>query len=208
MPSRHRALRFGTLQVAVLAVGAVWTAVVWMPWRESRGMISREEAALTHLRRLAEAESTFRTQRRLDADHDGTPEYGSLEELAGAGLLPSPLVRPAPGSTDLPHLETDGYRYEVLLPSAAESSLPMALARAGQPRPPGLAHRYFAVVAIPDPSPSAPRRAFYLDSAGRLYVGEGVTDADRDPVVPVPTHAFDRDATDPRAPGPIWRIVK
>ena len=208
MPQRHRALAFGPLEALMALSLAVGAAFVLVPRGDAARMMAREEPAHELLRRVADAERAFRAQRRLDSDHDGAAEYGSLEDLAEAGLSPGTVVRTAGDPGDVPHLEAHGYRFEVLLPAGAARASIVALVRAGAPHSAALAARRFAAVAVPLPSGEGGLRCFYVDAEGRLFAAEGVTDPDRAPVVPLPRLALDREASDPHEPGPIWRQLE
>src|SRR5437879_5929576 len=112
MSLRHRALRFGPFEAILVASLSLTAYVLWRSDRKASEVVAREERGLAFLRRVLAAEQSFRASGRRDADGDGKPEFGSLDDAAGAGALPGPVVRDERGA----FLSTPGYRVEVLLP--------------------------------------------------------------------------------------------
>lgn len=90
-----------------------------------------EARAIEGLRALARAQEAFREQ---DLDRDGQPDYGTLAELAGAGLL----------EPDLASGLREGYRFE--LATAEVDGEPRWMAVAGPMVEDTTGRRYFAVI--------------------------------------------------------------
>ncbi len=59
-------------------------------------------SAVGAIRTIVTAEITYATDKKLDVNHNGTPEYGTLEQLHQAGLIPDSYVTPrSPGNYQL-----------------------------------------------------------------------------------------------------------
>ncbi|MFO0933925.1 MAG: hypothetical protein U1E39_14645 [Planctomycetota bacterium] len=205
MPVRPRALRFGVLEAVLLASALGGTLVVLSSRDDGHAVVAREQAALEEVAALARAEATFREARRRDDDADGIAEYGSLEDLVAAGLVPGPVQRDVDG----PHLRRGSYRFEVLLPTATLPSGQREFGRGGAAVDPKLTAATFAVVALPVRGEARVLRSFYVDGAGYAFTAEGVNEADRDPTAPPPLRELRGD--DERGgheDGPIWRPTR
>jgi hypothetical protein len=204
VPLRHRSLRFGTLHAVIVVSLAAGLLVLWAPWREAKEILTREEAALSVARSVAAAQRTFRERKVKDANGDGLPEYGTLDELRAAGLLSLDVARePAPA-----HLAVGAYRIEVLLP---EGLTPRdgrhALTRAGGAVDPVLASETFAVVALPGPDREGGLRALYTDSSGKTWYADEVTDPDRGTGTAPPSATLREDSPQGVLPGPVWLLA-
>ncbi|MBL9087480.1 MAG: hypothetical protein JNM10_10085 [Planctomycetia bacterium] len=205
MPVRSRSLRFGVLEAVLLASVAGGAAIVLASREDGLAVVEREQAVLADVAALERAEGEFRAAGRRDDDGDGTPEYGSLEDLVAAGLVPGPVLRDLDG----PHLRRGSYRLEVLLPSATLPTGEREWGRGGSAVDPKLAAATFAVVARPVRGEARVLRSFYVDGAGYAFTAEGVNEADRDPTVPPPQRELRGD--DERGgheDGPIWRPTR
>jgi hypothetical protein len=188
----------------MLASLAAAAYVLWAPWRESKSIIAKEEEALGAARAVAAAQRTFRERRLKDANRDGAAEYGTLEDLAAAGLLPRAVSRePAPA-----HLAVGAYRVEVLLPERLETAEGRrTLGRAGRPVDPALAAETFAVVALPGPDRTTGMRGLYVDQTGRTWHADEVTDPDVGTATEPPPWTL-REETEAGAgnAGPFWLL--
>jgi len=205
MPVRSRSLRFGLLEAVLLASVAGGTAIVLASREDGLAVVAREQAVLGEVAAVEGAQATFRAAGRRDDDGDGTPEYGSLEDLVAAGLVAGPVLRDADG----PHLRRGSYRLEVLLPTATLPTGQRELGRGGRAVDPKLSAATFAVVAMPVRGEARVLRSFYVDGAGYAFTAEGVNEADRDPTVPPPQRELRGD--DERGgheDGPIWRPTR
>lgn len=199
---RFKSLRFGPLQLVVAICFATAAYAVADAWKDAHAVIEREKKALALVVDLAEAEVQFLGQRRLDANADGRPEYGTLDALVEAGLVHGPLGSDAAGK----FIALDGYRVEVLLPEGIDAGGNRLLARSTGTPDPVLASSSFAVVAMPAGSGGRVLRAFYRDAEGQLFTAEGVADPDRDPRFPPPrVSLIDGKESDPE--GPVWRLA-
>jgi hypothetical protein len=193
----------GPLEVAILASLVAAFLVLWTPWREAKRILSREEEALAVARAVAAAERTFHARRAKDANGDGLAEYGTLDDLAAAGLLPRPVARePAPA-----HLSVGTYRIEVLLP---EGLTPQegrrTLSRAGGPVDSVLASETFAVVALPGADREGGLRALYTDETGRTWYADEVTDPDRGTATLPPAFTLKEETEQGVLAGPFWLL--
>lgn len=205
MPVPSRSLRFGTLEAVLLAAALAGAAIVGTSRDDGHTVVARERVALDEVAAIERAEATFRASNRRDDDADGRPEYGSLEDLVGAGLLAGPVQRDADG----PHLRRGSYRIEVLLPTATLPSGQREFGRGGAAIDPKLTAATFAVVALPVRGEPRVLRSFYADGAGYAFTSEGVNEADRDPTAPPPLRELRGD--DERGgheDGPIWRPTR
>lgn len=202
MPVRHKSLRFGWLQAVLVASLGVGVAVVWRSDRSAADVIEREEAGLATLHALLDAQRRFLAAGRRDDDHDGRPEYGTLDDLVAAGLWTGPLARDG----DVPVDARGSYRFEVLLPGGVHPTGVKTLVRGRRGADTRLATGAVAVVALPRRDGPRVLRGFYLDAAGWGFVSEGVYAADRDPSAPAPRVELreekDRGGHDD---GPNWR---
>lgn len=205
MPVAPRSLRFGTLEAVLLAAALAGAAIVGTSRDDGQTVVERERAAIDAVAEVERAEAAFRTANRRDDDTDGRPEYGSLEDLVAAGLVPGPIQRDAEG----PHLRRGSYRVEVLLPTATLPSGQREFGRGGAAIDPKLTEATFAVVALPVRGEPRVLRSFYADGAGYAFTAEGVNEADRDPTAPPPLRELRGD--DERGgheDGPIWRPTR
>jgi len=201
MAARARSLRFGTMEAVLLLAFATAAALVGLPWHATIDRQADEAAALEAVRRVAAAEITFRARHLLDADGDGTAEYGTLTDLSQATLVPDAIV----ADDEAPHVRVGGYRLEILRPERLERDGRARWTRGRGRVDPALAAHAFAVTAIPRRGADRGLRSFYLDAAGRLYAAEGVQDADRDPSRAPPTREL-HDAREEVGQGPVWRL--
>lgn len=205
MPVRHRSLRFGTLEVVLVASLLGGAYVVAASERSARDVIGREEQGLATLRGLLDAERRFLAKTLRDDDHDGKGEFGSLDDLVAAGLWEGPVTRDA----DVAFTVRGPYRYEVLLPGGVHPTGVKTLVEGHRGVDARLASATVAVVALPHAAGPRVLRGFYLDAAGYGYVAEGVYAADRDPTAPAPRVEL-REEKDRggRDDGPNWRAFE
>jgi len=201
MAARARSLRFGTMEAVLVLAVATAAALVWLPWHATIDRKADEDAALEAVRRVAAAQTVFRERRLLDADGDGTAEYGTLADLAKARLVSDAVLT----DEEAPHLEIGGYRLEVLRPERLERSGRARWTRGDGRVDPSLAPHRFAVTAIPRRGADRGLRSFYLDAEGHFYAAEGVQDADRDPSRAPPSREL-LDAREEVGEGPVWRL--
>jgi hypothetical protein len=204
VPVRHRSLRFGTLDLLIAASLLAGLLVLWAPWRAAKRILLREEAALRVAREVAAAQRVFHERRSKDSNGDGLAEYGTLDDLRGAGLLPHPVSsEPAPA-----HVAIGAYRIEVLLPEGlAPREGRRTLSRAGGPIDPVLAADTFAVVALPGPDREGGLRALYTDQAGRTWYADEVTDPERGDATPPPSVTLQEESEEKVVAGPIWLLA-
>jgi hypothetical protein len=198
---RWKALRFGPLEaVAVLSLSVA--AVAWAAPRPGiRERIAREERAAGLVLRVAAAERAFLARKVLDADGDGRAEYGTLLDLARAGLLDRTPRSDAQGD----HLEESGYRIEVLLPGGPMRGGGTALARSREKADPALAADLFAVVCLP--TAGAGLRATYVDAAGRIYDAEGISDDEGAAVRTFPARVLLAEEEDLKDGSTVWHWI-
>jgi hypothetical protein len=163
--------------------------------REAEARVRREDEALAAVRAVAAAERVFHAQQG---------RYGWLEELRDAGLLAA--LPSAAGPHGL-HVTSDGYRLDVLLPSARlpAGEVPIAPRNAGPPEP-TLAARHFAVVARPVRPGQDGFRIWYLDEEDRVFLSEGVSDTEGLRGNPLPPFRVTR-PKEPKEPGLVWRAA-
>jgi hypothetical protein len=177
------------LVLALLAAAVVGSLVAAR--REAAALVVREEAALSAARRVLEAERVHRERRG---------RYGGLSELGQDGLLGADLRVEADGS-----VLAEGYRLDVLLPTGKDALGEVLLAPHGAvAHDPLLAARHVAVVARPVEPGRSGWRTYYLDETGRVYVSEGVCDAES----ALENHLPRVRVTGPHLPvqpGPVWR---
>src|SRR5438132_871607 len=201
MAVRHRSLRFGVPEVAILSSLCAGAFLVAGARPAVRRTIAREEKALAAVRETAKAEHEFVARRLRDQNGDKAFEYGSLSDLEAAGLLGRPVV-PGP---DGAYVDVEGYRLEVLLPQGLDRATRVALSGSAGTPDPVLSARQFAVVAIPRRGAVSGLRGFYLDAENRLYEAEGVCDVVGEAHQPPPAHLLTSEEEDLGNGGPVWR---
>jgi hypothetical protein len=192
---RRREHLLWPLVVVAAAVAAV-PVVLGRERAAATERVAREDAALATARAVAAAERRF---------HTTNARYGWLEDLHAAGLLTGLATAPGPHGLQV---ASDGYRLDVLLPSASalRGEVPLAPRDAG-PAEPALAARHFAVVARPERPGEDGFRIWYLGEDGRVFLSEGVSDAEglRENPLPLFRVTAPKDQTDP---GPLfWRLA-
>jgi len=127
VPGRARRPRPLVLLLGVVALLAAAGSVI-LPDLLAANLCSNEAAAVATLRNLASCQRQFQERASVDADGDGTGEFGTLQELtgtvplraspgqAGATLRP-PLLSPAlAGVTTEGWVEKAHYAFAVFLP--------------------------------------------------------------------------------------------
>lgn len=66
------------------------------------GAARSESSAVGAIRTIVTAEITYAADKKLDVNHNGAPEYGTLEQLRQAGLIPDSYLTPeSPGNYQL-----------------------------------------------------------------------------------------------------------
>lgn len=201
MPQRWRTLAFGPLELTLVLVVGVTGVVVSRAHDE--GVVTRdvEQAAHARVRAVWDAERRFLDAKRLDADGDGTPEYGGLSDLAQAGLLDGTPRTDAEGE----YLELPGYRLEVLRAHRVDKVGRALFVRSPTGVDPALSAQVVAVVATPRVDRFSGHRGFYKDAAGREWVAEGVLEPDVDVRFAPPGFELRADVESDQPDSPIWR---
>jgi hypothetical protein len=144
----------------------VVAALVWPQVRGARGVVDREDLSRAALLQVRDRELAL---------HEAAGRYGTVRELAEAGLLSDLDVAEGDGGA---WVRTDGYRIDVLLPHARLGPGVVGITPdgSGTPIDPDLATRHFAVVARPVEPGVTGFRMWYVDERGDLYLNEGVID--------------------------------
>lgn len=178
--------------VVLLLVSGVIAAFV-LEARVSQGMVAREDAALSALRSLLVAAEEHRKR---------AGRFGWLEEMAAGTPL---AVATEAGAQGLEG-RSDGYRIELLLPTGRGPTGDVLLGAHGSTLDPLLAARHLALVARPRLPGKDGYRSYYLDETGRVFVQEGVADAEGLAANALPRARVERPGG-AEAPGPIWRLL-
>lgn len=157
--------------VAVLVVG------VLLALGRLRGaglhMEAQEDAALAAARELLAVQRRHREQ---------AGRFASLEELAAAGRLATPLA----SRDGRPALAAGGYTLHVLLPTTLNAAGEVQLALPPAAGDPLLCAQHVAIVARPREPGVDGYRAWYVDEEGRVFLQEGVSDLDALHEMPYP----------------------
>ncbi len=201
MPPRWRTLAFGPLELTLVLVAAVAGTVVSRAQRDGAATRDVEREAHARVRAVWDAERRFHEAKRLDADGDGTPEYGGLSDLVRAGLLSGEPLRDADGE----YLELPGYRLEVLRAHRVDKVGRALFVRGPTGVDPALSAQVVAVVATPRVDRQPGHRGFYKDASGREWVAEGVLEPDVDVRFPPPAFELRNDVEPDQLDSPIWR---
>jgi len=155
------------LVVFGLAMAAIVVPLVQERLR-ARRMVANEDTAVEMLRRLRSAEIVF---------HAREGRYGFYADLTRSDLLQGIDLRQEPAP---PHVRTPGYRVDVLLPTGVVEGETVAIATRieGRTPDPVLASEHFSLVARPTEPTTTGWRIYYLDEDDRLFINEGVVDAE------------------------------
>jgi len=180
--------------LAALTVISIAAAVA-IPALLAARIRANEDAAVETLRFIAEAQTRFLADGKVDLDHDGRPEFGFLKEMAGAtgvraaadGSKVGAPVSPAPLSSGFGVLDEGGefvrggYRFRVFLPGAGGVGVgePRAL-RFDADVDAKLAATTWCCYAWPTRHGTTGRRTFFVNQIGRVvatdcdeYTGAG-----------------------------------
>ena len=192
-PARRRE---GIILPLLVLGGVIAFSVLWgtRARDQASAMVAREDRALAVAKALVAAEARY---------HESAGRYGWIEDLADLGLLPAPT---APGPHGL-QLVADGYRLDLLLPSAPPNAFGVEIRPhdGGPPDHDGAA-QHLAVVARPDTPGRDGYRVWYLDETGQVFVSETVCEEQDQRALALPTLRLERSTTG-LAPGPQWRAL-
>lgn len=201
MPPRWRTLAFGPLELTLVLVAGAGAVVGSRALDQGAAARTVEQVARDRVRAVWEAERRFRADKRLDADGDGTSEYGGLSDLHRAGLLGGPVR----SDGDAEYLEVPGYRIEVLRAHRVDKAGRALFVRGPTGVDPALSAQIVAVVAVPRVDRVPGHRGFYKDALGREWEAEGVLEPDVDVTFPPPGFELRADVESEQLDGPIWR---
>ncbi len=201
MPPRWRSLAFGPLELTLVLVAGTAALVVSRAYDDGSAARDVETTARERVRTVWDAERRFRDGKRLDADGDGTAEFGGLSDLARAGLLEGTPRTDGDGE----YLELPGYRLEVLRAHRVDKTGRALFVRGPTGVDPALSAQVVAIVATPRIDRVSGHRGFYKDAAGREWEAEGVLEPDVDVTFPPPGFELRGDVETEQADGPIWR---
>ncbi|MBN2490911.1 MAG: hypothetical protein JXQ29_08685, partial [Planctomycetes bacterium] len=180
-----------------------------------------ERNAIHLLRSLVDAQVMFQQAGAVDADHDGTGEFGTLGEMAGTAPLrhtgrpiEAPILTPVFGKVEQGALRRSGYRFRLYLPG--EDGTPLAeQASGGAPSgvDPARAARCWCAIAWPECRIEG-ARSFYVDQTGRVF--QSLFDYGGDNPAPDAGRLLDRDQdpawglriSDPAADGSRWTLLE
>lgn len=153
--------------VLVLSLAAILVPLATEHQR-ARRMVANEDASVLVMRRLRSAEIVF---------HAREGRYAFFEELARADLLQGIDLRQEPAP---PHVWTPGYRVDLMLPTGVVGGEHVGIAPQSEGRTPDplLATKHFSLVSRPTRPMETGWRIYYLDEDDRLFVNEGVVDAE------------------------------
>ncbi|MBI4165969.1 MAG: hypothetical protein HY508_09580 [Acidobacteria bacterium] len=91
------AIGSGMILFTLFAVANYTTSLSYTP-----GPTRSASSAVGAIRTIVTAEITYATDKKLDVNHNGIPEYGTLEQLRQAGLIPDSYLTPrSPGNYQL-----------------------------------------------------------------------------------------------------------
>jgi hypothetical protein len=134
-----------------------------------------EQAAIATLRNIASAQAQCRAAGAIDADGDGTAEYGTLAELAGAVVvrggdqrITPPLLAAAFRRIEHGVVVRSGYCFRVWLPGKAGAPVGEAPGGglAAVDVDASLAARHWCAYAWPVEAGVTGQRVFFIDQAG------------------------------------------
>jgi len=201
MPPRWRSLAFGPLELTLVLVAGTAALVVARAYEDGSGARAVETVARDRVRAVWDAQRRFLEGKRLDADGDGTAEFGGLSDLARAGLLEGTPRTDGDGE----YLELPGYRLEVLRAHRVDKTGRALFVRSPTGVDPALSAQVVAIVATPRVDRVSGHRGFYKDAAGREWEAEGVLEPDVDVTFPPPGFELRADVETEQVDGPIWR---
>jgi hypothetical protein len=165
--------------IAILAV-VVIAALVVLPQRRVRHILSNEDRVVEHLRDIEQRLAKHRAGGGRDADKDGVGEYAPLTDILGDAAAAARRV----GESDV--WEIDGYLYQVMTPGGSKSPVPAGSAGAV----PDYAEAAYIIVAWPAEPGETGMRAYLQTPFGVLR------------------HQIDGYPYGADAPAPDWALVR
>ncbi len=190
---RGSSKRAGFTLVEMLVTCGVMSIVasIAVPSLLSRRATANERAAVATLRAIANAQMQFKTSTALDADRDGSTEYGTLPELAGvsglrsgaAPLIPAMLSSPLGVLDAQGFLQRTGFHFALYLPDAAGVGL--ATTPANLPNIDAtLARDYWTCVAWPTTRDATGSATFFVNQRGEIVQSKDAPYSGRGSVPP------------------------